>query len=519
MKTQTGPLHVIALVLLALTAVGQAQFNFTTNDTGITITGYTGEGGNETIPDTITDLPVTRIGGYAFFNQTNLTRITIPHSVTTIDGSAFYYCEGLTNATLGNNTISIGSWAFCHCDNLSEVALGTNVATLGAWAFQNCPSLTAITIPDTVTNLGAAAFAYCTSLTNVTLPKSVVSIGAGPFAGCTKLDSITVDPLNPAYQSIDGVLFNRAQTALIQFPAGRTASVYLIPNGVCRIGGSAFYNAAHLVDVTIPASVTSIEGQAFRYCSGLTGVTIPGNVTNVGMAAFAACTRLTAITVDALNASYSSTEGVLFDRNQKTLLQYPAGKVGGRYAIPAGVTSIGGSAFFLCTSLTHVTIPNSVLSLWNWAFSSCSNLANVTIPASVTNIGNSTFQNCAGLTGIYFTGNAPSLGSSTFSGDDLATVYYLPGTGNWGATFGGRPALLWNPQIQTGDASFGMQANQFGFTITGNSNLPVVVEACADLAHPVWSPLQSFTLTDGSFQFSDSESALHPRRFYRLHWP
>ena len=519
MKTQTLQRLSGPLLLLALTAVGQAQFNFTTNDTGITITGYTGSGGNETIPDKITDLPVTRIGGYAFFNQTNLTGITIPHSVTTIDVSAFYFCDGLTNATLGNNTVSIGSWAFCHCDNLTQVALGTNVSTLGSWAFQNCPSLTEITIPDTVTNLGAAAFAYCTSLTNVTIPKSVVSIGAGPFAACTNLDSIAVDPLNPAYRSVEGVLFNHAQTALIQFPAGRATSSYPIPNGVCRIGGSAFYNAAHLADVFIPASVTSIEGQAFRYCSGLTSVTIPGNVTNVGMAAFAACTSLTAITVDVLNSTYSSTDGVLFDHNQKTLLQYPAGKIGGRYTIPAGVTSIGGSAFFFCTSLTNVTIPNSVMSIWNWAFSSCSNLANVTIPASVTNIGNSTFQNCPGLTGIYFTGNAPSLGSSTFSGDDNATVYFLPGTGDWGATFGGRLAVLWNPQIQTGEASFGIQANQFGFNITGNPNLPVVVEACADLAHPVWSPLQSFTLADGSFKFSDSESALHPRQFYRLHWP
>jgi hypothetical protein len=52
---------------------------------------------------------------------------------------------------------------------------------------------------------------------------------------------------------------------------------------------------------------------------------------------------------------------------------------------------------------------------------------------------------CAGLTAVYFQGNAPSLGSSVFSGANAATIYYLPTTTGWGSTFGGRPALPWNP--------------------------------------------------------------------------
>jgi hypothetical protein len=110
----------------------------------------------------------------------------------------------------------------------------------------------------------------------------------------------------------------------------------------------------------------------------------------------------------------------------------------------------------------------------------------------VTRIGDWAFANCTCLTGVYFNGNAPSLGgSSVFSGDNNATVYYLPGTTGW------------NPQIQTSDASFGVRTNRFGFTIIGTSGLAIVVEACTNLANATWVSLQSCTLTNGSLYFSD----------------
>ena len=104
-----------------------------------------------------------------------------------------------------------------------------------------------------------------------------------------------------------------------------------------------------------------------------------------------------------------------------------------------------------------------------------------------------------------------------FSGDNPGgtntTVYYLPGTTNWGLRFVGLPALLWNPQVQTGGADFGVWTNQFGFTITGNSNLNIVVEACADLSNPLWSPAGTNTLAGGSSYFSDPLWTNYPCRF------
>jgi hypothetical protein len=106
-----------------------------------------------------------------------------------------------------------------------------------------------------------------------------------------------------------------------------------------------------------------------------------------------------------------------------------------------------------------------------------------------------------------------------FASDTNATVYYLPGTTGWSSPFGGAPALLWNPLIQTGDASFGVLNNQFGFNISGTANIPIVVEAGASLSNPVWQPLQILTLTNGAFYFTDPQWTNYPARFYRITSP
>ena len=196
--------------------------------------------------------------------------------------------------------------------------------------------------------------------------------------------------------------------------------------------------------VTIPSTidglpVASIEDGAFFR---LTSVTIPASVTDIGGSAFSGCTSLSTITVDGLNPVYSSVNGVLFNKNQSSLILCPQGKAGS-YTIPASVTSIEREAFGNCACLTGVIIPNSIINIGECAFLSCYNLTSVTIPNSVTHIQASAFDSCTILTGVYFQGNAPILGETVFRYANHATVYYLPGATGWGATFGGRPTVLW----------------------------------------------------------------------------
>jgi hypothetical protein len=123
------------------------------------------------------------------------------------------------------------------------------------------------------------------------------------------------------------------------------------------------------------------------------------------------------------------------------------------------------------------------------------------------------------LASIYFKGNATTnVGPDTFLNDGNTTIYYLPDTIGWIAVYDGLPAVLWNPQAQTGDGNFGVQANQFGFNITGTPDIPIVVEASTNLSN-AWVPLQSVSLTNGLFYFSDPQWTNYPDRFYRIRSP
>jgi probable HAF family extracellular repeat protein len=140
---------------------------YTTTNGTITITGYTGPGGDVTMPDTICGLPVTSIGDGAFANCTNLTSVTIPDSVT-----------------------SIGQYAFCGCSSLASVTIPDSVTLIDGWTFDGCSSLTSVMIPDSVTNIGLGDFVNCTSLRHITIPNSVTSIDNAAFNGCTNLAAV-----------------------------------------------------------------------------------------------------------------------------------------------------------------------------------------------------------------------------------------------------------------------------------------------------------------------------------------
>lgn len=258
-----------------------------------------------------------------------------------------------------------------------------------------------------------------------------------------------------------------------------------IGTNVISIGDAAFADCELLTNVTIPNGVTRIAESAFSWCTSLTNVTIPNSVTTIGDAAFDSCGNLASVTIG------------------------------------TNLTSLGADAFGYCESLTSIMIPNSITSLGQNTFQYCVSLTNVSIPKGITNIGDLGFAYCASLTGVYFEGNAPGLGSYVFLNDNDATAYYLPGTMGWEnfAQLSGLPTVLWNPQAQTGDGSFGVKANQFGFNITGSSNIVVVVKACTNLANQVWTPVGTNILTDGTSYFSDAQWTNYPRRFYGFSWP
>lgn len=149
----------VLLSLVTVAAESQAEdFTYSIANGAITITGYTGPGGDVTIPNTITGLPVISVGQSAFFGLTNLTSVTIPNGVTDIGDQAFGSCSSLASVTILDSPINIGYDSFGYCA-LTNLSLGNNARSIGQYAFAGSYVLTNVTIPVSVTNISGLAFA------------------------------------------------------------------------------------------------------------------------------------------------------------------------------------------------------------------------------------------------------------------------------------------------------------------------------------------------------------------------
>ena len=122
---------------------------------------------------------------------------------------------------------------------------------------------------------------------------------------------------------------------------------------VVAIGDRAFMNETGISEVILPTSIIKIGKEAFKG-SRITEVSIPSSVITIGELAFARCLSLEAINVNGANPMFASKDGVLFDREMKTLICYPSGKTGSTYVIPRSVTKISSMAFSSCTYLVNV---------------------------------------------------------------------------------------------------------------------------------------------------------------------
>ena len=448
----------------------------------VTSIGYSAFGGCYELTSVNIPNTVTYIGSRAFQDCSGLTSVNIPNSVTSIGDYAFYNCSELTNVTcLAATPPSISSSTFSNYSNVTlsvphncksiyqsteywkrfsrivelpfdfEIngvyyIITDNNSVAVSYKETNCYRDNVI-IPNNVTYNGiiyqvtsiySNAFNGCVDLTSVTIGNSVTSIGDYTFQGCSGLTSVTI---GNSVTSIGGRAFEDCSGL----------SSVNIPNSVTSIGSGAFYNCSGLTSVTIGNSVTSIGSYAFYDCSGLTSVTIPNSVSSINNYAFQGCTSLSTLNFNAVScADFSSTTSLrpFYNLNITTvnignsvqrIPNYFAYGLTNLTSVTIGnsVTSIGSSAFSICSGLTRVNIsdltawynisfsdananpleyahhlylngnevinliiPNTVTTINNYAFSGGSGFTSVTIPNSVTSIGVDAFNGCSGLTRV-----------------------------------------------------------------------------------------------------------------------
>lgn len=284
-----------------------------------------------TANDGTNDYTVTAIGDLSFYENSNLTAVTIPGSVTTIGSSAFYMCGKLDKITLSEGLVTISAGAFKserkttstggaakphESGNLNFPStvqyVGTDaffarqfmivyITDLDAWMnvdFDNSDSypltnipatqskplllnnepITAVTIPESVTEVKPYVFYKVRSITSVTLHDGVKSIGDCAF-GYTKITSID---LPSALETIGNSAFRNTELTSLD-----------LPSNLRSIGSNAFASLGNIKSVTIPANVTTIGEFAFGY-TARTGITLAPGTTPISVAtdAFSTTTQL-----------------------------------------------------------------------------------------------------------------------------------------------------------------------------------------------------------------------------------
>lgn len=417
------------------------------------------------------------IGENAFGLCRNLQAINIPNTVTSIESNAFSGCSSLTSVTIPNSVTSIGRDAFEN-SGLISIVLKDSITSIGDRAFNNCENLAFVMCyalePPT---LGESVFRddYMYSHfdnNNTILYVPAESIDLYKAADQWK-DFTNILPLgnqngqcvvasgtcgkngdNLTWElSCDGVLTISGTGEMEDYTESATPAPWksnnttilsiVIEDGVSNIGNYAFHYCRKLTSVSIPTSITSIGNQAFKGCGNLSSVEIPNSVTNIGWGAFYDCDKLPSITIpnsvtfiDDLafyfcesltsievaidNPNYCSEDGVLFNKDKTTLIQYPANNSRTEYVIPNTVTYIAKEAFCRSNYLTSITIPNSVISLDEGAFNDCK-FTSINLPTSLISIGRFAFNGCHVST-ITIPCNVTSIGEYAFQGPGVSSI-------------------------------------------------------------------------------------------------
>lgn len=243
------------------------------------------------------------------------------------------------------------------------------VREIADFAFDGCEGLESIEIPDGVYRIGDSSFCGCSELKEIDIPTSVREIGKRAFEDCGSLVSINVDRNNKFFSDIDGVLFNKAQDILIDFPYARGGD-YDVPDGVLIIGDNAFAGCEDLDHVYISESVVEIGDHAFSHNQSLRRVKMPDTMRCICDNAFDDCQELRSVETYHSGASYDD------DSISK---------------------EIGASAFRFCTSLERIDIPDGIEYVGDFAFFGCTDLKEIILPATVNEIGECAFNNCSRL--------------------------------------------------------------------------------------------------------------------------
>ena len=455
------------------TGVISIPSSVTYNGTTYTVTriGYQAFSMSE-ITEVVIPNTVYRIGGNAFRICKFLEKVTMTDAVTEIWSQAFEGCRKLKEINLSENLETLPFSCFSWCDSLKSITLPHSINTIQSNAFKESHNLKAITCmawePPTIDETVFASDVL--SSATLTVPKTPYNDYKD--ASCLWSAFNTIKSL---YYDIerDGIYFllNNMGTLDVTYKDNNYNSYsghVRIPGWITLhegdidvegIGTQAFMTCRNLTSVSLPPGLKTIRNRAFMYCSSLSSITIPSSVETIEYNAFTGCsslasitlreglktiglqamsaipltsitlpaslesidgsalscnTSLPAINISADNPNYVSIDGVLYTRDGKKLVTYPAGKSGTTYTVQDGVQVIANNAFDRARSLTEINLPSTLKEVQTSAFRECNALQQMVYPRGVTKIFNSAMDNCNAMTTVTLPSTLTYLGANVF---------------------------------------------------------------------------------------------------------
>ena len=425
--------------------------------------------------------------GYsAFYNQTNLAKVTIGPGATiitpylfymnkaisslhlpkvdTICKSAFEGAHKLTILTFGDALKSVGESAFKDCDNITNLSLPDATETIADNAFYGCSSVTSINLGTGVKEVGAGSFAKCSALTAIRFPSCQTSLGESAFEDCIKL----------TYVSLGG---NLAAVGAKAFKNCVVLSEMVVPDNVTSIGDEAFYGCSGIAAMTLSAKLKTIGARVFWNNSGLVSLSVPGTVESMGQNCFYGCTRLMYLTFeDGTTEMKISTSGSLsaqipnqssadyqkcgysyfYDSPIRVLyigkdIEYSSSESLKYYNIASQKLEYQPSAPFANKkTLKSVTIGPNVTYLSSNFLNGCSELTKIVLPEGLKSIYSYAFANCTGLTSLDFPGSLTFLGDNVVKGSvNISKLKFNDGTETLKVGSNGAESLFSSQKLQS----------------------------------------------------------------------
>lgn len=188
--------------------------------------------------------------------------------VTKVLQCTFQGCNAMTSITLPNRVTELENYVFQGCSALTDITFSTSLLKLGSSTFAACSSLGTVTLPAGFTTIGSNTFIDCPSLESLFIPASTNTIGGNVFMNCGKLN-IIVDANNQTFKSVEGVLFNKAGTKLIEYAKDVIQPEYEVPDGVTYVGNYAFYNRKNMTYIKFPSTLTRLGNDVISMCNNL----------------------------------------------------------------------------------------------------------------------------------------------------------------------------------------------------------------------------------------------------------